>query len=83
MIPALINCPKSYTKEYDGFLMSNQKSFYRTEFVCVDKEMEVARGTHAHTNGAFMNLVEVECNSGIHCFPYQNNKELTCVVCSR
>ena len=83
MIPALINCPKSYTKEYDGFLMSNHKSFYRTEFVCVDKEMEVARGTHTHTNGAYMNPVEVDCNSGIDCSPYQGDNELTCVVCSR
>ena len=83
MIPAMINCPKSYTKEYDGYLMSDNKGHWRTEFVCVDKAMDVARGTHSNTNGALMYHVEVDCNTGIDCFPYRHDRELACVVCSR
>ena len=67
MIPAMINCPNSYTKEYDGYTLCQKTRAmdYCTEFVCVDKAMQAARGTNANTDGALMYHVEVDCGSDI------------------
>lgn len=83
MIPAKINCPAGFAREYYGFLMSAHIGHHRSEFVCVDKDQDVASGTKANTNGALMYHVEANCGSGIPCWPYRADRELTCVVCSR
>ena len=83
MIPAKINCPRSFTKEYVGYLMSARYGHYRTEYICVDKDQDSVRGSSRNTNGALVYHVEVACHYGIPCSPYNRQKELTCVVCSR
>ena len=77
MIPAKTQCPTSWTTEYIGYLMSTgQHHALPTTYECVDKDAESnqALGIFGH--------VEATCN-GMACPPYDDEKELTCVVCTR
>ena len=84
MIPAKTQCPTHWTLEYIGYLMSE---YYlhggRTMYECVDKDPESVPGLDSYSNPrAFFLLVEPSCN-GLSCPPYEAEKELTCVVCTR
>ena len=52
-------------------------------FECEDKDQESLPGSHANTNGAIFLHVEANCNTGLPCSPYNNHKELNCVVCTK
>ena len=82
MIPAMTNCPPSWTREYYGYLMSDHIGHFRTTFECVDKDQESIPGSQLNTDGAAFYHVEANCN-GQPCPPYDNKRELTCVVCTR
>ena len=85
MIPARTSCPTGWTREYYGYLMSGSHLYSdhrRTSFECVDKDQESLPGSQADTNGALFYHVEANCN-GIPCPPYNNYKELNCVVCTK
>ena len=85
MIPARTSCPTGWTTEYYGYLMSTGH-FYadhvRTTFECVDKDQDSLLGSQGVTHGALFYHVEANCN-GIPCPPYNNYKELNCVVCTK
>ena len=55
----------------------------RTMYVCLDKYPETVDGEQRDTNGALMYHVEVQCNRGLPCPPYDDRKELSCVVCTK
>ena len=82
MIPARTSCPTSWRREYYGYLMSAHPSDRRTMYECVDISMEGIPGSIANTDGAKFLHVEADCN-GMPCPPYNNYKELNCVVCTR
>ena len=85
MIPARNVCPSSEWRfEYAGYLMSNRYDFTKSEFVCVDREMEAEPGTNGNENGALFYLTEARCltGGGLPCGPYVNGYELTCAVCT-
>ena len=83
MIPAQLSCPSSWTREYYGYLMTTRNDFHgRTMFECVDHSPQSVPGSIADTNGALFYHVEVKCN-GIPCPPYDTQKEVTCVVCTK
>ena len=82
MIPAKTSCPSGWTREYYGYLMSEHKNHWRTLYTCVDKDMESVPGSQNHINGGHFYHVEAHCN-GVVCPPYNNFKELNCVVCSK
>ena len=82
MIPAKTSCPTSWTREYYGYLMSEHISHRRTNYECVDRAPESLPGSQADTNGALFYPVEANCN-GMACPPYNNYKELNCVVCTK
>ena len=82
MIPAKTSCPTSWTKEYDGYIMSENIAFRRRMFVCVDRVQESIPGTGADTNGALFYHAEADC-TGLPCPPYNNEQELNCVVCTK
>ena len=86
MIPAKTQCPTSWTREYVGYLMSAPHgSYLPTTYECVDKDPESVPGLDSIGWGSGSGLfdhVEASCN-GMACPPYDPEKELTCVVCTR
>ena len=83
MIPAKITCPKTWTTEYQGYLMSERSTHKRNAvYECVDKDAVSIPGSIANTNGALFHHVQPQCN-GLLCPPYDRQKELACVVCTK
>ena len=83
MIPAKVTCPLTWTTEYQGYLMAELFSHkHNAVYVCVDKDPESIPGSGANTNGALFYHVQAQCN-GLLCPPYDKEKELACVVCTR
>ena len=82
MIPAKIECPSSWTREYYGYLVSEWKNNFRSMFICVDLDAETIDGEEADTGGTPFHNTEATCN-GLECPPYDPERELTCVVCTK
>ena len=82
MIPGRYTCPSGWTREYYGYLMSEYHAHHRSTFECMDVTPETIPGGHANQNGALFYHVEPRCGS-LPCPPYEEQKEITCAVCSR
>ena len=85
MIPGTYICPQSWRLEYYGFLMAERSwpsHKGRTTFECVDASAETTSSGQANQNGAGFFFVEPRCGS-LPCPPYEEEKEMTCAVCSR
>ena len=82
MIPAKTRCPSTWTLEYSGYLMSDNRNHHTTMYECVDKNPDTVPGSAPNTNGALFYHVEASCN-GMACPPYDPQKELTCAVCTK
>ena len=62
--------------------MTEHITYRRAEFVCVDSAMDAVPGSQNDAaNGHFWH-VEGHCD-GVPCPPYNNYKELNCVVCTK
>ena len=83
MIPAKASCPSTWTMEYYGYLMSENRGNHRSTFECLDKSMESLPNSQADTNGAVFHHTEAFCQTGLPCPPYNINQELNCVVCTK
>ena len=83
MIPAQTTCPSSWTREYYGYLMAPWIGYHRTMFECVDHSPQSVPGRRVSTAGTVFYHVEVKCNRGVLCPPYDAQKEITCVVCTK
>ena len=82
MIPAKRECPSSWTREYYGYLTSEADVHYRSSFTCVDVNPETVPGSSASIDGALFYYSFSTCN-GLDCPPYENNRILSCVVCTK
>ena len=82
MIPAKASCLSNWTREYYGYLMSEDKVHRRSTFECVDKAMESLPGSKGNMDGALFHHTEATCSTGLPCPPYNNNLELNCAVCT-
>ena len=82
MLPAKTTCPTSWTKEYDGYIMTERSSDRRSTFECVDRSQESIPGSRGDSRGARLYHVEATCSSELQCPPYNSQKELTCAVCT-
>ena len=82
VIPAKMVCPKKWTLEYIGYLMSNHLGDKRSMFECVDKGLEGLSGSEKDDSGGDFFNVEATC-IGIDCPPYYADRELMCAVCTR
>ena len=85
MIPAKTQCPTHWTLEYVGYLMTHSiVNAGRIMYECVDKDPESVPELNASSRNstAFFDLVEPKCDC-LSCPPYDAEKELTCVVCTR
>ena len=69
--------------EYQGYLMAEIYDHkHNSMFECVDKYAQTIPGEYANDNGALFNLVEIKC-IGLLCPPYNEQRELACVVCTK
>ena len=84
MIPAKVHCPVNWTVEYTGYLMTSNIANFRSTYECIDKDPESVPGLNEEINEMSTLLhVEPVCTGSFSCPPYDAEKELTCVVCSR
>ena len=83
MVPAKTECPSSWTREYYGYLMTEQTTHYRSSFNCVDVNPAIVAGGSGNTNGALFYYITATCNLGLQCPPYVANKAVTCAVCTK
>ena len=84
MIPAKINCPRRWTREYNGWLMASYYGHRSPKmFVCVDKNPDMQRGEAGNHNGALFYHAQTGTCHGLDCPPYVAHKDLACVVCTK
>ena len=84
MVPAKYICPKGWTREYYGYLMSSShfNNRHRTQFTCIDTTLKSVVGSSAGQHGLLVFFVEGRCGS-LPCPPYDNTRELSCAVCTK
>ena len=84
MIPGKVNCPSSWTREYYGYLMSENNSHRgRMAYECMDLNAESFPGSvAADIGGAEFYFTEISCVGSL-CPPYREGFELPCVVCTK
>ena len=84
MIPGNTTCPPTWTREYYGYLMSENRNHKRSTYECMDRAMESLTGSYLNANGALFYHVEAVCGGGgLPCPPYNNVDEINCVVCTK
>ena len=89
MIPASNECPVRWTREYDGYLMSEHSYPVRkqvfvhhsTSYICIDASPETAVGSTFQTQ-AFLYFFKVGCGT-LPCSRYHDGWEVACVVCTK
>lgn len=82
MIPGKLACPTGWTEEYDGYLMAERANHASAStYECVDFDAESVRGSTGNQDTGYFIHVEARCTLG--CPPYDAEKELTCVVCTK
>ena len=82
MIPGKYTCPSGWTCEYYGYLMSERYVHHRSTFECMDASPETVAGGRGFQGGATFHHVEPRCGT-LPCPPYNEQKEMTCAVCSK
>ena len=84
MVPAKTVCPSSWTREYYGYLTSEGETtnHYRSTYNCVDVNPDIIADSAFNSNGALFYYVQSTCN-GFACPPYENNRILSCAVCTK
>jgi len=82
MIPAKHTCPSGWTREYYEYLMSDYYEDPPSQYTCVDIGLKSVAGSLASHKGLYFHFVEGRCGS-LPCPPYDNNKELSCAVCTK
>ena len=75
------SCPRGWTQEYEGFLMSQHHDEKGATFECVDKILEGIHGSQDEDGGLFY-VVEIVCGS-LPCPPYTEGVDLSCLVCTK
>lgn len=84
MIPARNVCPtRQWTREYQGYLMTDSSNGTRQEYICVDNDATGVNALHSksHSGKALLTSVLGKCGV-LPCPPYEQDRELTCAVCT-
>lgn len=83
MIPGTYVCPNRWKKEYSGNLAGNNHNNAGPEdWVCLDDQPEFLQGGSRNDNGRVLHPIITTCGS-LQCPPYENNKIVTCTVCTK
>ena len=56
---------------------------HQTTYECVDKEPEYITSNANSENKVHFYFVKAQCDQGLVCPPYDGNKPITCVVCTK
>ena len=84
MIPATTECPSTWTREYYGYLTAESETNRRSSYTCVDVNPEAIENTSADGNGTLFYFVRSFCyTNGLDCPPYEHDRALSCVMCSK
>ena len=92
MIPAKIQCPPTWTREYYGYLSTERakepsrvpSGHYRSSFNCVDVNPEIIENSRSNNDGALFYFALSACNTnGLRCPPYEHGRALSCAVCTK
>ena len=78
--PGKMSCPEGWTKEYGGYLMSDEYNNDPRSAICIDEVPEAA----GHSNDRYCGLTSAmyaSC-SGLKCPPYNPNGLITCTLCT-
>nr|KAG5709396.1 hypothetical protein BaRGS_029245 [Batillaria attramentaria] len=82
MFPGKNECPTGWRLEYTGHLMAGYHGHASaTEYLCMDSAEEYEPESSADHNGKTFYYVLSQCGS-LNCPPYEQDKVLTCCVCS-
>jgi len=87
--PASNTCPVGWTREYNGYLMSEashvfgelESSHHSTSYICVDSAPEVATGPINQIQ-ALLYFVRVGCGT-LPCSKFTEGSFVPCVVCTK
>ena len=79
MIPGNRTCPHTWTKEYEGLLVSEDTNL--STYVCLDKNPEAIPGWGFYDEWSKFYILQAHCNP-LPCPPYVNGYEIACVVCT-
>ncbi|KAK7474346.1 hypothetical protein BaRGS_00034394 [Batillaria attramentaria] len=83
MIPGTNQCPSGWTLEYGGLLMAGYYNHAAaSEYICVDRNPEDLPSGKPSVMAKQLYLTVTQCGI-LPCPPYDNNKIVTCAVCSK
>lgn len=84
MVPATDTCPDNWELNYKGYL-SSQSSHERTEYICLDTEIERTSLRSSTQKTGILDKVRIKKCNILPCGKdrYEVNKNLQCVVCSK
>ena len=83
MLPGRYTCPSGWSSEYAGYITTEWigSNRSRRDTICVDQDAEAA-STNGSVWAAQFYLMQASC-IGLDCPPFDSQKPLTCVVCSK
>ena len=83
MVPGRKTCYPGWTREYWGYLMTGSYTHKAgKDYYCVDGQPETLFAGATGVAGSYLFYVEGRCGS-LYCPPYEDGRELTCVVCTK
>ena len=85
MLPGRYTCPSGWSSEYTGYIMTEftgNNRPGRRDTICVDQDAEGASLGIITAHPAMLFLMQTSC-IGLDCPPFDSQKPLTCVVCSK
>ncbi|VDI75433.1 Hypothetical predicted protein [Mytilus galloprovincialis] len=82
MIPGRRTCYAGWNMEYTGMLAAGNHGHSASNFICVDNNPEYILSGKAGNDGHLMYVVNTKCGP-LPCPPYEDNRQVYCVVCSK
>ena len=83
MIPGKFSCYDGWTLQYHGDLVAGHHGHIAaSQYICLDEHSETLRTGYRNDNGKLFHPLKAVCGA-LACPPYQENRYLTCVVCTK
>ena len=83
MVPSKYTCPSGWTAEYYSYLMAEYYASHPcSQYTCLDTALKPVNESSADKNGLLFYFVEGNFGS-LPCPSYDNNKEISCAVCTK